>query len=42
LSQLWNLLPSSDRQEIGRIVAQMIARQILPSEQKEGSHDSVA
>ena len=28
--------------EISRIMAQMIARQILPSIQKEGSHDSDA
>ena len=41
LNQLWEQLPTADRQEIGRIVAQMIAQQILPSERREGSHESV-
>jgi len=41
LSHLWTLLSPSDRQEVSQIVAQMIARQILPSKQKEGSHDSI-
>jgi hypothetical protein len=40
LARLWELLPAPDRQEIGWIVPQMIARQVLPSDQKEGSHDS--
>jgi hypothetical protein len=42
LNQLWELLPAADQEEIGRIVAQMIAQQILPSERREGPHESVA
>jgi hypothetical protein len=41
LNALWQQLPTADRQEVGQIVAQMIARQIqiLPSRRKEGSHE---
>jgi len=40
LNQLWERLPTSDRQEIAQIVAQMIAAQILPSVHKEGSDEA--
>ena len=39
LSQLWNRVPNSDRQEIATIVAQMIARQIVPLAEEETSDD---
>jgi hypothetical protein len=32
-------LPEADRQEIGRVLAGMMAAQILPSEKKEESHE---
>jgi hypothetical protein len=40
LNHLWDRLPKGDRQEIARIVAQMIAVQILPPRQKEGSDET--
>jgi hypothetical protein len=39
LNSLWERLPEADRREIGRILAGMIAAQILPSPRKEESHD---
>jgi hypothetical protein len=30
LSQLWQRVPIGDRQEVAQIIAQMIARRILP------------
>jgi hypothetical protein len=40
LNRLWERLPPSDRQEIGQIVAGMIAAQILPAIRKEGSDET--
>ena len=40
LNHLWDRLPKGDRQEIALIVAQMIAVQILPPRQKEGSDET--
>jgi hypothetical protein len=43
LSLLWERLSQSDQEEVGQILAEMIARamavQILPSKEKEESHE---
>ena len=39
LTQLWEQVPEADRREIGRILAGMMAAQILPSHEKEESHE---
>ena len=39
LSQLWEQLPDDDRNEIGRVLGQMMIRVILPAERREGSHE---
>jgi hypothetical protein len=39
LNSLWERLPEADRREIGRILAGMMAAQILPSPRKEESHE---
>ena len=39
LNQLWKQLPDADRVEIGQLLAQMIARQILPPGREEESHE---
>jgi hypothetical protein len=39
LNHLWEQLPEADRREIGRILAGMMAAQILPSARKEESHE---
>lgn len=39
LNQLWKQLPNADRFEIGQLLAQMIARQILPPGREEGCDD---
>jgi hypothetical protein len=40
LNRLWEQLPSEDRRSIAQIVAQIVARQILPSAPKEGSDET--
>jgi hypothetical protein len=39
LKQLWKELSISDRNEIGQLLAQMIARKILPPKPEEGSNE---
>jgi hypothetical protein len=39
LKELWKELPNSDRNEIGQLLAQMIARKILPPKPEEGSYE---
>jgi hypothetical protein len=40
LKQLWKELPNSDRNEIEQLLAQMIARKILPPKlEEEGSNE---
>jgi len=39
LNGLWERLPEADRREIGRMLAGMMAAQILPSARKDEAHE---